>query len=171
MKQTALYVTHDQEEAFTLADRVVVMDQGRVAQIDTPMAIYRQPASEFVARFLGFSNIFEAIYDHGCLKTEIGEFKLETIESLRGSDIQPDLLKTGFPILIRPDAIQLNGEGSHQITGTLIEIKFRGILYRVAVQINRKTVVLEYPSFVALPQPGDTVVLSFYPEEAFQILS
>ena len=54
---TAIYVTHDQAEAFAVADRVAVMNAGRIEQIDTPAAVYAQPASEFVARFLGMPNL------------------------------------------------------------------------------------------------------------------
>jgi ABC-type Fe3+/spermidine/putrescine transport system ATPase subunit len=57
MQQTAIYVTHDQEEAFVLADRVAVMNAGRIEQMDTPQSVYRRPASAFVARFLGFTNL------------------------------------------------------------------------------------------------------------------
>ena len=54
---TAIYVTHDQQEAFAVADRVIIMHQGRIVQQGTPQAVYRQPASPWVARFLGLSNL------------------------------------------------------------------------------------------------------------------
>ncbi len=77
MQQTAIYVTHDQEEAFALADRVVVMNAGRVEQAGAPQAIYAQPASAFVARFLGLSNLLpgEMLYQEGLpvLQTPIGD--------------------------------------------------------------------------------------------------
>jgi ABC-type Fe3+/spermidine/putrescine transport system ATPase subunit len=57
---TALYVTHDQQEAFAVADRIVVMQRGSVEQIGAPQAIHDRPASEFVARFLGFHNLLPA---------------------------------------------------------------------------------------------------------------
>ncbi|MFC0600792.1 ABC transporter ATP-binding protein [Streptomyces palmae] len=63
---TVLAVTHDQGEAFALGDRVVVMDQGRIAQTGTPLEVWRRPASEFVARFLGFDNVVEATV-HGAV--------------------------------------------------------------------------------------------------------
>src|SRR3972149_644150 len=58
--QTSLYVTHDQEEAYAIADRIVLLNAGRVAQIATPQQLYRNPASAFVARFLGFENLLPA---------------------------------------------------------------------------------------------------------------
>jgi ABC-type Fe3+/spermidine/putrescine transport system ATPase subunit len=57
LHQTVLYVTHDQEEAFAMADRIVLMRSGKVEQIGTPQEIYNQPATLFVARFLGFNNL------------------------------------------------------------------------------------------------------------------
>ena len=56
-ERTAIYVTHDQEEAFAISDRVAIMDAGRIVQLDTPETLYRRPASRFVARFVGFENI------------------------------------------------------------------------------------------------------------------
>lgn len=57
---TALYVTHDQEEAFSISDRVAIMDQGQIMQFDTPETLYQRPANRFVARFVGFENVIEA---------------------------------------------------------------------------------------------------------------
>lgn len=56
---TALYVTHDQEEAFSISDRVAIMDQGRIMQLDTPETLYQRPANTFVARFVGFENLID----------------------------------------------------------------------------------------------------------------
>src|SRR2546429_9334441 len=69
---TVLAVTHDQAEAFALADRVVVMRDGRVAQSGTPLDVWQRPASEFVARFLGFDNITEATVGAGVAGTRRG---------------------------------------------------------------------------------------------------
>ena len=80
--QTAIYVTHDQEEAFALADRVVLMRPGQVEQIGTPQEIYRRPVSIFAANFLGFTNLFPGevidIKGNELVKTPIGEFPITT---------------------------------------------------------------------------------------------
>src|SRR5690606_22140174 len=69
---SVLAVTHDQSEAFALADRVVVMDEGRVAQSGPPIEVWQRPASEFVARFLGFGNIVRATVRGGTADTDWG---------------------------------------------------------------------------------------------------
>jgi ABC-type Fe3+/spermidine/putrescine transport system ATPase subunit len=162
MQQTALYVTHDQEEAFSLADRVVVMDHGEIAQIGTPQEIYQQPASVFVAHFLGFGNILQGEITNEKLNTEIGEFEIgDGIKDRIGSQA-PNL-----PILLRPDAMQLDGSGTHLIHGTVLGLAFRGIFCRVEVDIKGKALTFEFPSAVPLPGTGETIEMSFNPEDAF----
>jgi len=167
MHQTALYVTHDQEESFALADRVVVMNQGRVAQIGTPQEIYQQPGSEFVARFLGFSNILSGEMHNEKLKTTIGEF-----EAKDWIAAQPDGVSRSIrlQLLLRPDVMRLDGSGSQQICGTVLERVFRGSFCRVAVETRGTALIFEFPSAAALPEPGEPIEVSFNSEEAFQIL-
>jgi ABC-type Fe3+/spermidine/putrescine transport system ATPase subunit len=170
MAQTALYVTHDQEEAFSLADRVVVMNQGRVAQTGTPQEIYRHPVSVFVARFLGFGNILNGIIQNGSLKTEIGEFEM-------GDWIQKQVTPPGsvFPsnnlsILLRPDRMNLNDSGNYHIHGKVLNTAFRGSLCRVEVDILGTTLTFDFPSTTHLPGAGETIELSFDPETSFVFL-
>jgi ABC-type Fe3+/spermidine/putrescine transport system ATPase subunit len=170
MQQTAIYVTHDQEEAFSLADRIVVMNQGQVAQIGTPQQIYRQPASEFVARFLGFDNILTGEYREGKLVMGIGEFEIGDwivgqIKN-RGATSQISELS----VLIRPDAMQLDGTGPQYITGRVRERAFRGSLCRAEVEIEGQALTFDFPSGTHLPEAGETIQLSFAFEEAIQIL-
>ena len=66
---TFVFVTHDQEEALTLSDRIAVFNDGRIVQLGTPQEIYEQPSSEFVATFVGTSNVFDGARRHGCSAT------------------------------------------------------------------------------------------------------
>jgi thiamine transport system ATP-binding protein len=168
MNQTALYVTHDQEEAFALADRIVVMERGRVAQTGTPQEIYRRPLSEFVARFLGFENIFEGRVKTGGVELTIGELEV--------GDIQPPLpsnplVEGAVTVLVRPDVFSLAGRGSHQIMGTVLERSFRGSLWRVKVETMGLALTLEFQSGTRLPKPGEAIIVSYDPQDAIQILS
>ena len=133
---TALYVTHDQEEAYAVADRVVVMNQGAIAQIGTPAEVYYQPANEFVARFLGFNNLLSGTVSKRAprvISTLIGDFPLATAVG-QGS----------YTLLIRPDAATIihttaddDADDGSVVTGTLTAFSFQGGHYRVEMTMER----------------------------------
>jgi ABC-type Fe3+/spermidine/putrescine transport system ATPase subunit len=168
MNQTALYVTHDQEEAFALADRVVVMDQGLVAQIGTPETIYKNPRSEFVARFLGFRNIFQGVIHENKVRIPIGEFPLQNLRSTHS--FLPEGNES-ITILFRPDASNIRGQGSHHISGIIREKSFRGSGCRVVVEVKGNPLTFEIQSSSPLPKTGDTLKFSFNPGDVIQILT
>lgn len=149
--QTAIYVTHDQEEAYALADRVVVMNAGRIAQVGPPQEIYQQPASAFVARFVGLHNIFPAqiIEQDGSTlaKTPLGTFPVET--DLRGE----------VNLLFRPDQAHL-GAGPIRLSGTLIETLFRGGLVQIFVEINGQVLRFDFGANTDLPEIGEPINIS-----------
>ncbi|MDH5505673.1 MAG: ABC transporter ATP-binding protein [Anaerolineae bacterium] len=161
-QQTALYVTHDQEEAYALADRIVVMDAGRAAQIGTPQQIYRQPASLFVARFLGLDNLLP-----GTVRTVEGK---RVVETAIGQFPVPEDAEGGVTVLLRPEAMHLGGGGSSTINGRVVARTFRGSSIRLRVEVNTQLLDLELPSYMAIPSPGEAVQLSFEPQDALQIL-
>lgn len=159
--QTALYVTHDQEEAFALADRVVLLRAGKVEQVGAPQDLYRHPASLFVARFLGLTNLLAGEIrragGRSVLHTAIGDLAVEA-----GGEGRPT-------VLIRPEAAQLDGRGEFRFSGEVLETSFRGSLSRAVVAVGGARLVFEFPSSVALPAPGTIVQLSFDPSEAVQV--
>ncbi|WP_432586542.1 ABC transporter ATP-binding protein [Streptomyces sp. HD1123-B1] len=95
---TVLAVTHDQGEAFALADRVVVMDRGRIAQSGTPLEVWQRPASEFVARFLGFDNVVGATVRDGVAETPWGRLP-----------VPPGTRPGACRLLVRPAGVRLTG--------------------------------------------------------------
>lgn len=132
---TALYVTHDQEEAFAVADRLVVMNRGHIEQIGAPQDVYANPASPFVANFLGFTNLLPVHIDPQArykVQTPVGELTLVTA-------MEPG----AYTLLIRPDATQQMARVTSpapespstglEIRGTLETCSFRGSYYRVRV--------------------------------------
>ena len=158
MDQTALYVTHDQEEAFAVADRVVVMRWGSVAQIGAPEAIYRQPASPFVARFLGFDNLVPGRGDGKMLQTPLG--------TLPG----PHPVHGQVTVLIRPDRVTIGEEKSFQLEAKVTARSFRGQICRLEVRIKHHSLRFDLPATgTALPSSGDTIQLQFDPKESIQI--
>ena len=130
---TTLHVTHDFEEAVALADRIAVMDQGRVVQVDSPEDIFRRPATEFVARFVGARNIFR-----GEVHVEPDGF---TTLSVDGMSISVVTKIEGYAHgSIRPEEIVISRELLHSsarncLRGHIVDLKDRGTLVYVTVQV------------------------------------
>jgi ABC-type Fe3+/spermidine/putrescine transport system ATPase subunit len=162
INQTTLYVTHDQEEAFTLADRVIIINAGRIEQTGTAQEIYQNPKSTFVARFLGLTNLISGTAiptSHGAyIRTSIGDFPLPTTH-------------TGeVTLLIRPERARLNEDGALQIRGILREKTFRGAICRVSLDINHTHLFFDFLSNTQFPNEGSPIKLSLIPEEAIQVI-
>ncbi|NEQ30059.1 MAG: sn-glycerol-3-phosphate ABC transporter ATP-binding protein UgpC [Leptolyngbya sp. SIO4C5] len=129
---TTLYVTHDQVEAMTLGDRIVVLDQGRIQQIDSPQAVYAEPANRMVAAFMGSPpmNLLSAHYGDNQLKLEGQAFDLpsQIVHQLERQSGQAVCLG------IRPEHVQLSPSEAHlQVTADVIEPLGREILVRAVV--------------------------------------
>ncbi|MEW5719229.1 MAG: ABC transporter ATP-binding protein [Chloroflexota bacterium] len=119
---TALYVTHDQDEAFAIADRVAIIHAGGIAQIGAPEELYRAPANAFVARFLGLTNLFPAHLRYDArAETELGTFDATTPRPIN------NLMAIA---LIRPDRVRVGARG---IPARVEECTFRGGKYRAVV--------------------------------------
>jgi len=129
---TGLYVTHDQEEAFTVADRVAIMNEGRIVQAGSPADLWLRPESEWVARFLGMRGLVEAEVEIGRAVTPWGEFLLP--QSLEG---RPE--GSRVTLILRPEALFLAGsKGSlSSLRGRVSALTFRDGHYRVMVQLER----------------------------------
>ena len=159
--QTALYVTHDQEEAFSIADRVVILGDGKAAQIGTPREIYYRPASPYVAKFLGMTNLIpgEAITRPAgtILKTEIGSWMIKEPANGLGT------------VLIKHDRIQIgNGQepGKADIKGVLTNSTFSGSAIHLNVTVAGYDLSFTcQDSGCDLPQNGEEIQLSFDPDE------
>lgn len=132
---TALYVTHDQSEAFALGDRVAIMRQGCIEQIGRPEAVHRHPASPFVARFLGMGNLLPGqVLDAqaGRVRTALGELQTQhPIPNTQHAKHQE------VTVLLRPEAARLadgTETGINLLRGRVIERSFRGAYYRLLVR-------------------------------------
>ena len=111
-----ILVTHDQDEAMTVSDRILVMSQGELAQTGTPVEIYEHPMTRFVAEFLGSANLISATWSDGCAQTVLGPLNLRQ---------QPDW-QTGT-LAIRPERIRVSA-GRPEINGVLVTV--RDSIYR-----------------------------------------
>ena len=163
MGQTALYVTHDQVEAFTMADQVVVMKDGAVAQIGTPQEIYQHPNSSFVARFLGLNNLLSGQAREtptgALVSTALGEWPIS--QAVSGE----------VTVLLRPDRVGIGPGPGHHLKGTLIKRSFSGNTYRVTVNVQGTALRFDFPASIPnLPGQGQTITLNFDPQSALQVL-
>jgi thiamine transport system ATP-binding protein len=162
LEQTAIYVTHDQEEAFAVADRVVVVNRGRVEQIDTPEAMFRQPASAFVARFLGLDNLIPGRivrHDSGwAAETEFGRWPVEAEGAGPAT------------VLIRPDAVSLGGDGPG-LEGCVVERSFRGSQLRAVIETaSGRRLTFVFSLWDGFPDEGAQVRLALDPARGLQVL-
>ncbi|MFH1138106.1 MAG: ABC transporter ATP-binding protein [Pseudomonadota bacterium] len=149
---TAIFVTHDQAEAFAVADEIAVMDQGRVRQVAGPEELYRQPSDVKVAEFLGFQNIFSAsAAAGGLLETAVGIFKSPRPEA-----------SGKMKILIRPEGARLAspderpGEDETAVVGRVLERRFQGRSYYVGIECpSGDRLAFEPPNHVPPPRLGE----------------
>jgi ABC-type Fe3+/spermidine/putrescine transport system ATPase subunit len=155
-RQTALVVTHDQEEAFGLADRIVILDAGRVVQEGEPQAVFHHPASASVAGFLGLTNLVGGEAAPGGIQTALGLLPLEAPSPGRCT------------VLLRPDAARLDGQGPLVLETTLLERTFRGPTCILGVQAHGVHLKFEVPSAATLPPEGSPLRMSLDPR-AFQV--
>jgi spermidine/putrescine transport system ATP-binding protein len=122
----AIYVTHDQEEAFSVADRVILIHQGEIVQQGAPETVYNHPASAWVARFLGLGNLFEArMLDRGHAETPLGIVELVTPQKSPKRD-QP------VTVLIRPDRVIAGPKGT--LKARVVDVLFRREGFQVMLE-------------------------------------
>ncbi|MDD6214815.1 MAG: ABC transporter ATP-binding protein [Firmicutes bacterium] len=123
---TFIYVTHDQEEALTMSDTVVVMNNGDIQQIGTPVDIYNEPINAFVADFIGESNILDGIMRHDLL-VEICGREFECVDKGFGENTPVD-------VVIRPEDIKLIDVNDAKITGIVESVTFKGVHYEMVIE-------------------------------------
>lgn len=134
---TFVYVTHDQEEALTMSDRIAVMDNARIAQLGRPEEIYEHPRTPFVARFIGESNFLE-----GRIAAVEGElFRIDTAAGpFQVPAVSGRAVGGAATIALRPERVQLSppGQGDpafNRLPGTVVHIVYRGENLHVRVQL------------------------------------
>jgi putative spermidine/putrescine transport system ATP-binding protein len=148
---TTLFVTHDQEEALAIADRVGVMRAGRLEQMGPPTTIYSQPTTPFVAEFVGLTNRLSGTVSGGSVD----------VRGIRLPLIARDTPDGPAVALVRPEAVSLTlaAEGSNgPLSGTVIAVSFLGAVSRLTVDMGDTTLVVQVPTAEATAHPGGTRV-------------
>jgi spermidine/putrescine transport system ATP-binding protein len=151
---TFIFVTHDQEEALTMSDKIVVMNQGEIQQIGTPQDIYNEPINTFVAKFIGESNIIE------------GRMKDDFLVHFDGKDYE--CVDKGFSrdevidIVIRPEDIDIVDLNQGKLSGVVDSVVFKGVHYEIDVKTDRRIYTIHTTD---VRQVGEKVDITFNPED------
>ncbi|WP_054312324.1 ABC transporter ATP-binding protein [Mesorhizobium sp. 1M-11] len=165
LQLTTIFVTHDQEEANTVCDRIAVFNEGRIQQVGTPMGLYERPANLFVANFLGTANLLE-----GKIRGEGNARSFEvagagSIPIPAGVDV-PESAK----LVLRPQyaTIGLDAADSVSLPGRIVHREFLGATVRYGVQVGGAMVLIDAPfhSGDSLLEPGGSTTVGFKPKSA-----
>lgn len=151
---TFVYVTHDQEEALTMSDTIVVMNEGSIQQIGTPIDIYNEPENRFVAQFIGESNIIEGIFVKDFLVAFDGQ---QFVCVDKGFDEAQEV-----DIVLRPEDLDIVEVGKGKIEGTVTSIVFKGVHYEIIVQTENRDYKVHTTD---ISEVGKRVNLDFWPED------
>ena len=124
---TFIYVTHDQEEALSMSDTVVVMNKGKIQQIGTPIDIYNEPKNAFVADFIGESNIIDGVMDEDYLATFAGHtFKCLDSGFAPGEEVD---------VVVRPEDVDIVSPERGMVEGVVTSVTFRGVHFEIIVDV------------------------------------
>ncbi|MDI2036254.1 ABC transporter ATP-binding protein [Paenarthrobacter nitroguajacolicus] len=174
---TSVYVTHDQAEALALSDLVVVMNQGRIEQIDRPERLYQQPKSAFVADFIGSANLIpvhqtSTVSDGLVAQTDIGTFLCAGEGQATGASGQ------GGNVCIRPENVEVsattvsrhNGAQHNEMQGRVIGAEFLGDRLELVIDVEGTKLTASTPAVLAV-RPGDDVSIRVSPVNARYLAS
>ncbi|MGL5315437.1 MAG: spermidine/putrescine ABC transporter ATP-binding protein [Peptostreptococcaceae bacterium] len=151
---TFIFVTHDQEEALSMSDTIIVMNKGKIQQMGTPEDIYNEPKNSFVARFIGESNIFDGIM--------LEDFKVEFCNKVF------DCVDKGFEknedieVVIRPEDIKMVNPEEGMLKGKVTSTIFKGVHYEIEVMENDRRWILHNTKTATV---GEVLGMDIYPED------
>ena len=151
-QKTFIYVTHDQEEALTMSDRVVVMNNGVIEQVGTPEDIYNEPVNAFVADFIGEANILNGIMIDDCRIRILGK-ELECVDKGFGKNTPVD-------VVIRPEDVIITPPEHGQLTGVVEKVTFKGVHYEMSIRCGKCEILVHSTRSAEI---GSTVGMTVVP--------
>ena len=151
---TFVFVTHDQEEALSMSDTVVVMDKGVIQQIGSPQDIYNEPRNAFVADFIGESNILDGIM--------VDDFLCEFAGRRFRCVDQGFAPRESVDVVIRPEDIDVVSAAEDCLTGVVTQVTFKGVHYEIIVDVNGFKWMIQSTD---CQRVGDTIGLRIQPDE------
>ncbi|GAA5177240.1 ABC transporter ATP-binding protein [Modicisalibacter zincidurans] len=164
---TFVFVTHDQDEAMVMSDRIAVLDSGIIQQVGSPSDVYEHPANAFVARFMGHDNLFAISRSEAdWVETELGRLTLEPAEQRAEQD--------GW-LLIRPETLELGcevPEGYNRLEGVVRERLYRGSRIEYRLEVNGQPLMAMASNLgQRMHDVGDRVIISVCPEDLVRVAS
>ena len=151
---TFIYVTHDQEEALSMSDTVVVMNNGEIQHIGTPLDVYNEPKNAFVADFIGESNILDGVM-HEDFSVEFSGMRFQCVDKGFKKDEPVD-------VVIRPEDIDVLPEGQGMLSGKVTSVTFKGVHYEIIVDIDGFKWMIQTTQ---KSEVGDIIGISIKPDE------
>ena len=151
---TFLFVTHDQEEALSMSDQVVVMDKGTIQQIGTPIDIYNEPKNAFVADFIGESNIIDGVMH----KDFVVDFSGRRFRCVDNGFAQNEPVD----VVIRPEDIDVVAPEKSPLHGEVTNVTFKGVFYEVIVDVNGFKWMIQTTDFVST---GEKIGIAIKPDD------
>ena len=161
---TTIFVTHDQEEALSMSDRIVVMNNGRAEQVGTPFDVYNKPATRFVANFVGTLNVIEGkVTDPAAGRVRVGSSEIVLGRPLQGG--QGDKVS----LALRPEAVSVGRRDGREtvLDGSIADVSFLGSVIRIRASVGDSSILLDTFNNPDAPPPavGDKVALAFAPAD------
>ena len=154
MNITFVFVTHDQEEALSMADTVVVMNEGKIQQIGKPLDIYNEPVNAFVADFIGESNIL----DGTMLEDYLVEFAGKKFKCLDFGFKKSERVD----VVIRPEDVKIVEKNKSMLNGTVTQVTFKGVHYEIIIDINGFKWMVQS---IMSETPGNIVGINLWPND------
>lgn len=151
---TFIYVTHDQEEALSMSDTVVVMNNGEIQHIGTPIDVYNEPANAFVADFIGESNILDGVMRED-FHVEFSGMRFQCVDKGFGKDEPVD-------VVIRPEDIDVVPAGQGMLQGEVTSVTFKGVHYEIIVDVDNFKWMIQTTQRASV---GDIIGISIKPDE------
>ena len=166
---TTVFVTHDQEEAMSISDRIVVMNGGRADQIGTPSEIYNRPRTRFVAGFVGTLNVLKAQVESPAGRiVRIGDRTVQLAQPVTTADAHGNL-----SLALRPEALSLTPSGTRDVTfeGVVKSVNFMGSVIRIRMQVGSELISFDMFNSASLvpPSVGQTASAHFASSEIFEV--
>lgn len=169
---TMIYVTHDQEEALTMADRVVIMKDGKIKQVGTPWDIYRRPENHFVAKFVGSSNFITGVHQNNTLKLGVNQLKIDGINGINSDQINVAIRPEKIDLLT-DDEITNDFEPSNIVKVGIDFVTFLGAVVQLTFNIDGTVInvdVVEKRYEELGLKKGDSVNL-YFPPDSFHVFA